>query len=280
MIVQCEICQTKFKLDDERVPEKGAKARCSKCQHTFAIEKPLTPGMEPVEGSKVKEDPIESPKEVGDEFAEFLAEPEEDRKEALSSEDEEIIPGKFHLKSLVVLLVLFVVMGGGVFLFWDKLGEINWNVFSISNLRDYLGSGTSSDGNTVLPKSQIRGYYLDNISAGRIFVIEGEAINNSSEAKGFIKVKGALFDSTGDKLVEREVYCGNMLSGEELMELEADQINSLLNNHEEEPSINLNIPPQKSIPFMVVFFDLPEDIKKFSVSVVRSQESEVRTDLE
>lgn len=257
MIVQCERCQTKFKLDDERVPEKGAKARCSKCQHTFVIVKPTTPGMETIEGLKVKEEPMEIP--------------------VPSCEDEGVKSRRFPLKSLVVLLVLFFVIGGGVFLFWDKLGEINWNVFSISNLRDYLGSRTSSDrasdGNTILPKSQIRGYYVYNINAGSIFVIEGKAINNSSEAKGFIKVKGALFDSIGNRLAEREVYCGNILSGEELMELGVDQINSRLNNPGGDSSVNLNIPPQKSIPFMVVFFDLPEDLKEFSVETTSDKKA-------
>ncbi|MEW6616358.1 MAG: DUF3426 domain-containing protein [Thermodesulfobacteriota bacterium] len=243
MIVQCERCQTKFKLDDERVPEGGAKARCSKCQHTFAIVKPTTtPGI----GTTGQ----------------------------LKGENEGVKSGRFPLKSMVALLVLFVVVGGGVFLYWDKLVEINWKIFSMSNLRDYLGSRISPDENTILPKFQIRGYYIDNINVGRIFVIEGKAINNSSEAKGFIKVKGALFDSMGNKLAEREVFCGNILSKEELMKLEADQIDSCLNNPAGEFSINQNVPPQKSIPFMVVFFDLPEGLKEFRVSVVRNQELE------
>ena len=264
MIIQCERCQTKFRLDDERVPEKGVKVRCSKCQHTFVIEKPLTPGMEPVEGSKEKECPVETPKGVGDEFGEFLAEPEEDREDALSSEDEEILPRKFPLK-LVVLLVLVALVSGGAFLFRDNLEKVNWEIFSISNLRDYLGSSISSDRDTIFSESQTRGYYLDNINTGRIFVIEGEATNNSSEVKNFIKVKGTLFDSVGNKLTEREVYCGNILSKEELMKLGADQIDSFLTNPAGEPSINLDIPPQKSIPFMVVFHNLPEDLKEFSV---------------
>lgn len=265
MIVQCERCQTKFKLNDERVPEGRAKARCSKCQYIFVIEKPLVPGMETVEGLKVKEEPLTIPKEVEEGFDEFLAKPEEGK--------EEVRPRRFPLKSMVALLVLFVVLGGGVFLYWDKLGEINWKIFRMPNLKDYFGSRISPDGNTILPKSQLRGYYIDNINAGRIFVIEGKAINNSSEAKGFIKVKGTLFDSMGNKLAEREVYCGNMLSGEELMELGADQINYLLNNPGGDPSVNLNIPPRKSIPFMVVFFDLPEDIKKFSIKITGTEKA-------
>lgn len=39
MIIQCEQCRTKFKLDDEKVSEKGVKVRCAKCKHVFTVRK-------------------------------------------------------------------------------------------------------------------------------------------------------------------------------------------------------------------------------------------------
>jgi predicted Zn finger-like uncharacterized protein len=39
MIIQCEKCQTKFRLDDSRVTEKGVKVRCTKCKHVFTVQK-------------------------------------------------------------------------------------------------------------------------------------------------------------------------------------------------------------------------------------------------
>ncbi|MDC0709822.1 zinc-ribbon domain-containing protein [Stigmatella sp. ncwal1] len=47
MIVQCEQCQTRFKIPDEKVTEKGVKVRCTKCQHTFRVSRApagATPG--------------------------------------------------------------------------------------------------------------------------------------------------------------------------------------------------------------------------------------------
>jgi len=43
MIVSCENCHTRFKLDNERLRAAGVKLRCSKCQHTFEL-KPFEPG--------------------------------------------------------------------------------------------------------------------------------------------------------------------------------------------------------------------------------------------
>ncbi|GAM11848.1 hypothetical protein OR1_04166 [Geobacter sp. OR-1] len=39
MIVQCELCSTRFKLDDAKVKEEGVRVRCSKCRHIFVVKK-------------------------------------------------------------------------------------------------------------------------------------------------------------------------------------------------------------------------------------------------
>ncbi len=39
MIVRCDQCQTRFKIPDEKVTEKGVKVRCTKCQNTFRVRK-------------------------------------------------------------------------------------------------------------------------------------------------------------------------------------------------------------------------------------------------
>jgi predicted Zn finger-like uncharacterized protein len=44
MIIQCELCSTRFKLDDTKLKEEGVRVRCSKCRHIFVVrkEKPET----------------------------------------------------------------------------------------------------------------------------------------------------------------------------------------------------------------------------------------------
>lgn len=37
MIIQCEQCSTKFKLDDSKVAEKSIKVRCARCRHVFSV---------------------------------------------------------------------------------------------------------------------------------------------------------------------------------------------------------------------------------------------------
>lgn len=39
MIIQCEKCKTKFRLDDSRVTPSGIRVRCSRCSHTFVVKR-------------------------------------------------------------------------------------------------------------------------------------------------------------------------------------------------------------------------------------------------
>jgi len=50
MIITCEECTTRFKLDDARIPTKGAKVRCSKCKHAFFV-KPQAGAGDPVDNA-------------------------------------------------------------------------------------------------------------------------------------------------------------------------------------------------------------------------------------
>lgn len=46
MIVVCEKCQSRFKLDESRIKAVRFKARCSRCQHVFTATKPQTSGAD------------------------------------------------------------------------------------------------------------------------------------------------------------------------------------------------------------------------------------------
>jgi predicted Zn finger-like uncharacterized protein len=48
VIITCEQCRTQFQLDDSRIPERGARVRCSRCKHAFFV-KPAIEAGDPVE---------------------------------------------------------------------------------------------------------------------------------------------------------------------------------------------------------------------------------------
>lgn len=63
MIVECSECQTRFQLDDSRVPASGIRVRCSRCKHAFFLK---PPGADPDEAlHEVAEEAARSPAAPG-----------------------------------------------------------------------------------------------------------------------------------------------------------------------------------------------------------------------
>ena len=53
MIIQCDKCKRKFKIDDSRITPPGSKVRCSKCGHVSFVEKKEISGADdPIENGK------------------------------------------------------------------------------------------------------------------------------------------------------------------------------------------------------------------------------------
>jgi predicted Zn finger-like uncharacterized protein len=228
MIIPCPACQTKFHLDESRLPSEEARVRCSRCQHVFVVSRiaPKDPPPAPVEGLPPRPNPL----------------PRARRRRRLP---------------LLILGVLGLAAAG----LW--LADFSQNAVAgkvleyFSLARQKLGLGEPSEGAITLEK--VKGTFLDNQSIGRVFIIEGQAVNNRNESRSFIKIKGALLDKSGGKVEEKTVYCGNILSEKDLREMDRAAIEKSLSSHFGESFANINVPPRKSTPFMLVFMDFNKD---------------------
>ncbi|NIS62337.1 MAG: hypothetical protein GTO13_17045 [Proteobacteria bacterium] len=60
MIVQCEQCMAKYKLDGSRIPGETAKVKCSRCQHIFHVTKESPSLLESFVPPSIEEAPKES----------------------------------------------------------------------------------------------------------------------------------------------------------------------------------------------------------------------------
>jgi predicted Zn finger-like uncharacterized protein len=65
MIIQCDKCKTKFRLDDSRVKGRGVRVKCTKCQTLFIV----TPPEPPVELEEIGEENVQTPVEDRDEVS-------------------------------------------------------------------------------------------------------------------------------------------------------------------------------------------------------------------
>jgi len=140
---------------------------------------------------------------------------------------------------------------------YDKAAGLKNAALSLPFLKKYFGRGDPNESLILLEK--VKGYYLESNSLNKIFVIEGEAVNQGKDSRSFIKVKGALLNSRGNKVQEREVYCGNILSEKDLKEMSRGAIEKSLSSQFGISFSNVNILPSKGVPFMIVFPDLPPE---------------------
>jgi predicted Zn finger-like uncharacterized protein len=109
------------------------------------------------------------------------------------------------------------------------------------------------------------GYYESGAASPRILVIKGQVANLSTEEKSNIRVQAALLDNTDAVLMQEAVYAGNLLSGEMIRKGDRGTLSKALGNRFGEGLANMHVPPGKTIPFMVLFFDAPETMDSYKL---------------
>ena len=169
-------------------------------------------------------------------------------------------------KSMIFLLIIAILGGGGygAYYLMDQKG------IDIPFLSNYLRPKVDDPGYLKLTTDDINSKFVDNAGVGKLFVITGKVKNGYAENRGMITLLGKLF-STGKVPVNQEkVYCGNVMSDLELANLEWDKIQARLSNRLGDNRSNVKIEPGKSIPFMVVFSGLPDDLEEFTIEVTGS----------
>lgn len=72
MIITCEKCETRFKLDDARISADAVKVRCSRCKHAFRVARPQPPGASDADVADALAREAVVPEPVADEQTQVL----------------------------------------------------------------------------------------------------------------------------------------------------------------------------------------------------------------
>jgi pilus assembly protein FimV len=185
-------------------------------------------------------------------------------------------------KKPVLVALLLLLLAAGVLVVPNMLG-INIPYISdikipyLSDLKvkiPYVSDWLNSEEQDVagnlklIPlSSTINGKFVDNSRAGQIFVIQGQIKNDYSHPRSHIKVTGKLYQK-GNKMAKQEtVYCGNMLTDSDLTAMDISTIQKRLMNQAGDRRTNWKLKTGKTIPFMIVFDNLPKNLDEFSVEV-------------
>lgn len=163
--------------------------------------------------------------------------------------------------SVVLLLLLFFALaGGGAYLGFTSDGQkvLRGLVPQIESL--WLGGGKPGSRYEV---GNLVGYYEGNAAAGRLFVVKGQVTNEGQLRKTGVRVYAALLDAQSRKVAEKTVYAGNIMGNDALRKAPKEKIEAAMSNPMGGGLANIDIPPGKSVPFMVVFFDAPDGIDSY-----------------
>lgn len=165
---------------------------------------------------------------------------------------------------LILALIVVLLMGVAAFIFFKPFG------IEVPYISEYIESIIDENGNLKITpiRPSIKGDFVDTKS-GTLFVITGKVKNDYKHPRSNIKVVGEIFIK-GKLQKAKSVYCGNIISGEELLQIDPAIIQKRLQNRVGDKKSNISVKPGSIIPFMVIFENASSDLDEFNVNVESS----------
>ncbi len=296
MIINCEKCGSRFNLDERLLKENGSRVRCSVCKNIFLAFPPL-PEKESDSDSELEETVnLDSPPSFsednkpdtddnrqGDDFEKAFENvynvtiEQNDTGEEEKTETE-VEPSGVTRKNrrpglvLMIIIAALVVISGAfyVYLFAPSfLPEGTSELITPPKQEDLTDTG-----NRRLEIADLEGKFFSTDNLGQLYIIKGKIINAYPKSRSYLLVKGTLEDENKNTIDRKLVYAGNVIREHELKDITINEIEKRLKNKSGDNNSNLNVPPQESVPFMIIFYNLPDSLSEYVVETVSSSPGE------
>lgn len=289
MIVQCQNCQTKFRLDESKIPAAGSWVRCGKCQDVFQVLPPAPPQAPAPAAAAEQDQTLEldrgTPRQAraAEEAADFGLDVDAPRPRGKAQPQAKGRGRGFKIIFwLLAIILLLVIVAAGGLVTLDRLGlspklvDRFRTVPGFSLLLSSAGAGKAAKPAAEaeyqgLLLNQVRGYFRVNQAAGRLFIIQGLVENQGQQERAAVMVRGRLTDSQGQVARQEVVYAGQAFNPDELQQMPLAEMLARLNKPEAPDGGKLAIKPGATLPFMIVFANLPTNLAEFTAEVVGSE---------
>lgn len=168
---------------------------------------------------------------------------------------------------LIALLLILLLIGGAGYLGFTPKGN---------ELLDRISRGMESlwlSGSGKVPPYRIQdvsAYYVPISTSEKYFILEGKVLNGREAARRGTRVRITLLNGKSIDIAEKTVYAGNVFTDKELRQMDRESIEEAMSRRSREDSDNVDILPDKSMPFMAVFFDLQESVASYRVTAIGS----------
>lgn len=160
------------------------------------------------------------------------------------------------------IILIIALVGSGVYFFG---GPKAFSKVGLGFLVEWYGDKSGEEGSITL--KGVTASYAVNSTAGELFVVRGDAVNNFKKPRASIQIKVTLLGPGGTSLVAKSAFCGNSLSNEQLAKLPLAKIEETMNNQFGDSLANLGLKPGETIPFVVVINPVPKDATDYTVVV-------------
>jgi len=171
---------------------------------------------------------------------------------------------------LVLMLLLTALLAGGYAYLAQIKGTWDPHVL-LRHLQLLTGTSAPEDPTAKIELLNMRSTFISNQNAGQLFAISGEARNGYDHTRSAIAVKGVIYDAKGKPVMQQTVFCGNPLDEAALRTLPFAKIKETMNNQFGDSLSNLDVAPGKTVPFTIVFRNLPNEVTEFNVEVADSR---------
>jgi len=178
------------------------------------------------------------------------------------------------LLKVLIAVLLIICFGYGAFIatggFTKRIDFSKIDFSIVKNLFNPSKMNQIPSWATINQQS-VNGRLVNNEKSGNLFVITGKITNSSTIPINNVRVAGVLMSKGNIVAKKKTVYCGNTISEKQLAELDISSMNRILQRADGEQKANIDIKANESIPFMIVFSDLPKDLDNYSVTIVDSK---------
>lgn len=298
MIIVCPHCQSRFRLEENRLSRGRPMLRCSRCRGTFlapagkARHRPSRPVEEeslsfsfddeddwddsplaqdkPTKGERGAElTHEEGPTDAGQDFA----------------DDEELLPGDANLTQLdfaddeedeaedlprsrisvkpVFVFLILVVAAYGLFaraLYADP----SWAI-KIMATTPLIGDDLSErELDREVAVMNLQGRHERTKDGKMVFFITGTAMNESGSRLSKVQVESTLYDAQDNLIDRKATYCGNTVRVDLIRSLSVAQVKILSGL---KPPHRFGVQPGATCPFVTIFTNPPAALASFRTEV-------------
>ena len=192
---------------------------------------------------------------------------------------------KSRSKKPVLVALLLLLLAGGVLIIPNMLGikipyisDIKIPYLSDLDIRiPYLSDKLNPKAKVVAGNLKIaplggtiNARFVNDSQGNQRFVIHGKIKNDYDHPRSFIKVTGKIYQKDGKLVKSESVYCGNVLSDSELAGMKIAAITKRLRNRFGDKKSNIKVKTGQTVPFMIVFDKLPQNLDEYTVEVDES----------